>query len=83
MFGRRSIKVDIKWLKTFVVAAGFENFRKASEELYLTQPAISKHIKRLEEHLQIDLFERSGKKVILTDAGHHFLPFCRRADFKL
>lgn len=70
--------MDIRWLKTFVVAAGFENFRKASEELYLTQPAISKHIKRLEEHLQIGLFERSGKKVILTDAGHYFLPFAKK-----
>ncbi|GGP11760.1 LysR family transcriptional regulator [Oceanobacillus neutriphilus] len=75
--------MDIRWLKTFVVAAEFENLRKASEELYLTQPAISKHIKRLEEHLQIGLFERSGKKVILTDAGHYFLPFCQKANFKL
>ncbi|WP_370453166.1 LysR family transcriptional regulator [Oceanobacillus sp. CFH 90083] len=31
-----------------MVSAGLENFRKASEELFLTQPAISKHIKRLE-----------------------------------
>lgn len=69
--------MEIKWLETFVVSARFENFRKASEELFLTQPAISKHIKRLEEHLQIPLFERNGKKVILTAAGHHFLPIAK------
>ena len=44
--------MDIKWMKTFIVAAKYENFRKASEELFLTQPAITKHIKRLEENLK-------------------------------
>lgn len=67
--------MDIKWLKTFIVAAKYENFRKTSEELFLTQPAITKHIRRLEENLNIQLFERVGKKITLTSAGHHFLPF--------
>lgn len=67
--------MDIKWLKTFIVAAKFENFRQASEELYLTQPAISKHIRRLEEHLNIQLFNRLGKAVTLTPAGYKFLPY--------
>lgn len=67
--------MDIKWLKTFIISAKYENFRKASEELFLTQPAITKHIKRLEEHLNTQLFERSGKKVILTQAGYKFLPY--------
>ncbi|WP_066392525.1 LysR family transcriptional regulator [Neobacillus mesonae] len=69
--------MDIKWIKTFIVAAKYENFRKTSEELFLTQPAITKHIKRLEESLNIQLFERDGKKIALTPAGHHFLPFAR------
>jgi LysR family transcriptional repressor of citA len=69
--------MDIKWLKTFVVSAKYENFRKTSEELFLTQPAITKHIKRLEENLAIPLFERVGNKVTLTTAGHRFLPFAR------
>lgn len=67
--------MDIKWLKTFIISAKYENFRKASEELFLTQPAITKHIKRLEEHLNTQLFDRSGKKVILTQAGYKFLPY--------
>lgn len=69
--------MDIKWLKTFIVAAKYENFRKTSEELFLTQPAITKHIKRLEEHLNILLFERVGKKVVLTSAGHYFIQYAK------
>ena len=64
-------------MKTFIVAAKYENFRKASEELFLTQPAITKHIKRLEEHLNIQLFGRNGKAIALTSAGYHFLPHAK------
>lgn len=53
--------MEIKWLKTFVVAAKYENLRKASEELYVTQPAVTKHIKRLENELHVELFERKGR----------------------
>lgn len=69
--------MDIKWIKTFVVTAKFENFRKASEELFLTQPAVTKHIKRLEENLNTQLFERIGTKVILTPAGHQFYLYAK------
>lgn len=69
--------MDIKWLKTFIVAAKYENFRKTSEKLFLTQPAITKHIKRLEEYLNIQLFERIGKTILLTSAGLNFLPYAR------
>lgn len=68
-------KLDIKWLKTFILAAKYGNFRRASEELFLTQPAVTKHIKRLENHISIDLFERTGKQVALTPAGYKFLPY--------
>ena len=67
--------MDIKWLKTFIVAAKYENFRQASEELFLTQPAVTKHIRRLEENLNIHLFNRTGKMVSLSPAGHKFLPY--------
>ncbi|WP_338448451.1 LysR family transcriptional regulator [Niallia oryzisoli] len=69
--------MDIRWLKTFMIAAEYENFRKASEDLFLTQPAITKHIKRLEEHLGIELFHRIGKAVTLTPAGFKFLPVAK------
>lgn len=69
--------MDMKWLKTFIVAAKYENFRKASEELFLTQPAVTKHIKRLENELHIELFERVGKAISLTPAGYMFLGFAK------
>lgn len=74
--------MNIKWLKTFIIAAKYENFRKTSEELFLTQPAITKHVKRLEENLNIQLFERVGKTIVLTSAGHNFLPHAREIIMK-
>ncbi|MDQ0246991.1 LysR family transcriptional repressor of citA [Bacillus fengqiuensis] len=69
--------MEMKWLKTFIAAAEYENFRMASEELYLTQPAVTKHIKRLEQHLNIPLFERTGKNIVLTPAGSKFLLYAK------
>ncbi|QGQ45343.1 LysR family transcriptional regulator [Metabacillus sediminilitoris] len=69
--------MEMKWIKTFVITAKYENFRKTSEELFLTQPAVTKHIKRLEESLNIQLFDRIGNKVALTPAGHTFLLYAR------
>ncbi|MBS4200795.1 LysR family transcriptional regulator [Bacillus sp. FJAT-49732] len=69
--------MDMKWLKTFIIAAKYENFRKTSEELFLTQPAVTKHIKRLEENLNSQLFDRVGKNIALTPAGHYFLPYAK------
>lgn len=45
------------------------SFRKAAEELYLTQPAVSLQIKALEEDLGVQLFDRSGAHIALTEAG--------------
>jgi LysR family transcriptional regulator, repressor for citA len=69
--------MDIKWVRTFIISAKYENFREASEELFLTQPAVTKHIKRLEESLNILLFERIGNRVVLTPAGHKYLFLAR------
>lgn len=70
--------MNIKWLKTFIVTAQHENFRKASEILFLTQPAVSKHIQRLEDYLQCSLFSRKGKQVLLNAEGHRFLPIAQK-----
>ena len=69
--------MNIKWIQTFIVAAKHENFRKASEELFLTQPAVTKHVQRLEEYLNAQLFERVGKTILLSSAGHSFLPHAK------
>jgi len=56
-------------LKVFYTVALRLNFTKAAAELYITQPAVSKHIQELEETYKIKLFERNGSKIALTPAG--------------
>ncbi len=61
--------MNLNQLKIFHSVARLLNFTRASEELHLTQPGISKHIKTLEEDYGTRLFDRLGKKVVLTYAG--------------
>lgn len=61
--------MDIANLKAFVSIANTGSFSLASEELFLTQPAISKRISCLELELDTPLFDRIGRKVRLTAAG--------------
>lgn len=68
------MNLDFSELHAFVVLAGELHFRKASERLFLSQPALSKKIQRLEEKLKGALFVRSRRRVALTDAGKGFLP---------
>ncbi|RFM25618.1 LysR family transcriptional regulator [Deminuibacter soli] len=53
----------------FMEVARQKSFSKASQELYISQPAISRHVKSLEEQYQTKLFERNGLKIQLTEAG--------------
>jgi DNA-binding transcriptional LysR family regulator len=68
------MNLEFSELHAFVVLAGELHFRKASERLFLSQPALSKKIQRLEEKVKGALFVRSRRKVALTDAGKSFLP---------
>jgi LysR family transcriptional regulator, transcriptional activator of the cysJI operon len=65
-------------LAVFRAVAEQLSFRKAAEELYLTQPAVSLQIKALEEDLGIQLFDRSGAQVQLTEAGSVLLEYAQR-----
>lgn len=56
-------------LKVFYTAARHASFSKAAEELFITQPAVSKHIQGLEQHFKAKLFLRQGNKVSLTSEG--------------
>ena len=64
--------MDFKELESFVAIAKVKSFSKASEKLFLTQPALSNHISKLEKELGITLFERNNKKTVLTPAGQQF-----------
>lgn len=65
-------------LKVFFTVANRLSFTKAATELFITQPAISKHIQELEEQYKIKLFERSGSKVALTNAGEILLKHTKK-----
>ncbi len=56
-------------LKVFFTVANRLSFTKAAKELFITQPAVSKHIQELEEQYKIKFFERNGSKIALTNAG--------------
>lgn len=63
-------------LKVFHTVAKRLNFTKASAELFISQPAVTRHIKELELRFKISLFERSGnKKISLTPAGETLLQY--------
>lgn len=66
-------------LVVFRAVAEQLSFRKAAEQLYLTQPAVSQQIKALEEELGVLLFDRSGTQAKLTQAGAILLDYARRS----
>ena len=61
--------VNLELYKIFITVANEKNITRASEKLYLTQPAVSKHIKNLENILKIKLFTRSNYGINLTKQG--------------
>jgi DNA-binding transcriptional LysR family regulator len=66
-------------IKLFRAVAEQQSFRKASEHLNLSQPAVSQNIHALEEELGVRLFDRSGNRVRLTQAGTVLLRYARRS----
>jgi LysR family transcriptional regulator, transcriptional activator of the cysJI operon len=67
-------------LVVFRAVAERNSFRRAAEELYLTQPAVSLQIKALEEDLGVQLFDRTGAHIALTEAGKVLLGYSRQAN---
>ena len=59
----------------FMAVAEHSSFSKAAEALYVSQPAVSKNISTLEAELEVNLFDRQGKYVLLTKAGEILLSF--------
>ena len=60
--------MDIR-LETFITVAKIKSFTKASEILNITQPAVSQHIKFLEEYYGVIFIKKSGKTIKLTEEG--------------
>ncbi|MGA1808001.1 LysR substrate-binding domain-containing protein [Sphingobium sp. WW5] len=66
-------------IRVYEAAARLENFTAAAQELGMTQAAVSYQVKLLEERLGISLFQRTGRKVALTEKGREIAPILTRA----
>lgn len=66
-------------LRAFEAASRHLSFKRAAEELCVTQGAISRHIQKLEAYLGVDLFERSHRRVTLTPEGMRYVHDVREA----
>jgi LysR family transcriptional regulator, transcriptional activator of the cysJI operon len=66
-------------LTVFRAVAAQRSFRRAAEQLYLTQPAVTQQIKALEELIGLALFDRSGREVSLTAAGAILLRYANQS----
>ncbi|MDY3330360.1 MAG: LysR family transcriptional regulator [Pelistega sp.] len=64
--------LNLRKIKYFVTLSQHKSFTKAAEELHIAQPALSKHIKELEDFLGVELIVRNSRPLELTEAGVFF-----------
>jgi LysR family cyn operon transcriptional activator len=70
--------MELRQLRYFLAAAERLNFTAAAEACHISQSTLSQQLQQLEAHLDSLLFHRVGKRVVLTEAGHQFLPFAQQ-----
>src|SRR4051812_4857796 len=68
------VDLDTRLLRAFVTVAEELNFTRAAERLFIAQQALSAQVQQLESRLGTKLFERTTRRVTLTDAGEQLLP---------
>lgn len=70
--------IDLLKIEAFIHAADSLSFSEAAKQMHLSQPTISHHIKVLEREFGVELFDRSGAGLHLTEAGRLLLPWARK-----
>ena len=70
--------INLQYLRVFLTVAEHEHITRASEELILSQPAVTKTIQHLEQEVGLELIERHGRRIALTHAGHVLHNYARR-----
>lgn len=73
-----NIRFDLKQMKAFIAVAEHLHFKRAADVLFITQPALSRLIRALEEEVEAQLFQRTTRQVALTEAGRLFLHECQQ-----
>lgn len=71
--------MEVRQLQIFRILAEELNFTRTAERVHTVQSNVTAQIKALEEELGMPLFDRLGRRVTLTDAGHRFQPFAEQA----
>lgn len=70
--------MELNYLKEFTVLAEVGNYLEASDQLFISQSSLSRHIKSMEEELGATLFDRSTRKISLSEFGRIFLPYAQQ-----
>ncbi|CAM3627645.1 LysR family transcriptional regulator [Bordetella sputigena] len=71
--------MELRHLRYFIALAGSLNFTRAAERVHVTQSTLSHQIRQLEDEVGQRLFERIGKRVVMTPAGESFVAYAARA----
>jgi DNA-binding transcriptional LysR family regulator len=71
--------MELFQLRSFLRVAEEGSFTRAAEELYLTQPAVTQHVRALERELGVPLFDRTGRGAQLTPAGEALCRYARQS----
>lgn len=72
--------MEIRQLKTFIAVADLLSFTRASKTLFMAQSSVSAQIKALEQELDLKLFDRIGRRILLTDAGKKLYAYARKIE---
>lgn len=68
--------MEIRQMENFIAVCEELHFTRAAEKLGISQPTLSQQIRALEDELGVPLFDRVGKKIVMTQAGNLFLEHC-------
>ncbi|GGZ32209.1 transcription regulator LysR family protein [Streptomyces inusitatus] len=74
-----SMALELRHLRYLLAVAEHGNFTRAAEDLRISQPTLSQQIKQLERAVGVQLLDRTGRSVRLTDAGETYVQYARRA----
>jgi ABC-type multidrug transport system fused ATPase/permease subunit len=72
------MNLNVRYLEEFVTLTEKNNFLEAAECLFISQSCLSKHIKKLEAEIGVELFERTTRTVVLTEFGQMLLPYAKK-----